>query len=473
MADGGVPRGPRARYEAGYYSDYNPSPPRARAADDELYSAGQRLRDWARYLAKNSAIVKAVLDARVAKAIGTGLRYEPLVVDKRGKLLPGLNAAIRDIQDRWAERADVTGELSRAEVERLAWRDWDVAGELFGRKVWRGRTADRLGYQLQMIRSELVPYGWMQNDRTVMGIERDEWGAPLRYWVWPMDPSAFTWHFGLQSNVPQAIPADQIAHLRRQEELDATRGVTLFHAVIFRVSDISEYQQSHRRAARASANLFASINRDPDVPADGQPSMQQDINLLDLQMLDHLRPGESVNFHTPAHPNVNAVEFVNQELRQFAAACRVAFSWIAYVFDRAYAAQRTELIHAWELIQEDRGQFIRDFAKPLLYDEPLRVALLEGRLPARELRKADPRTLYDCRIDGPSMPSIDPVKDRQSALLDQLHGWDSRWAIIRRFGKDPVQVDVEREQDPMIPAMTHEAPFGEELQAEDGEGDES
>ena len=156
-----------------------------------------------------------------------------------------------------------------------------------------------------------------------------------------------------------------------------------------------------------------------------------------------------MNFHTPQHPNQNAVEFVNQELRQLAASCRVAFSWIAYVFDRAYAAQRTELVHAWEMILEDRGHFIRDFARPALYKKPLQMALLEGRFPVRLLRQADPKTLYDVRIEGPVMPSIDPKIDRTAAEMDQANGWESRYGNIRRFGRDPAQVDAERKSDPM------------------------
>jgi lambda family phage portal protein len=448
MADGAL----QARYEAGWPSDYNPTPPSSHGADAEIFAAGQRLRDWARYLAKNSSIVKAVLDARSAKGVGCGLRYEPMVRDRKGNLLPKLNDAIRAYHERWSESVDVTGELSRQEVERVVWRDWDTAGEVFARRVYRGRTAERTGYQVQLIPSELVPYGWVNGSVATMGIERDEWGAPLRYWVYPYDQSAYQWRFMMPAASPRPIDASQIAHLRRQEELDATRGITLFHAVIFRASDIAEYQQSHRRAARASANLFASINRDIDFQpgATDEAGNQHpgDINIMDLTILDFLKQGESVNFHVPSHPNQNAVEFVNQELRQFSSACRVAFSWIAYVFDRAFAAQRTEHTHAWEMIYEDRAQFVRDFAKPMLYVEPLRIARLEGRLPARELRKADPATLYDVRIDGPMMPSINPTDDRKAAEYDQKNGWDSRQAIIRRFGRDPAQVDGEREQDP-------------------------
>ena len=471
---------PMARYEAGYISDYNATPPVSNSADSEIYSAGSRLRDWARYLAKNSSIVKAIFDSRVAKGVGSGIVYQPMVRDKKGNLLEGLNDAIREIHKEWSKAADVTGELSRQEVERLVWRDWDTVGEVFARKVYRGRNAKRIGYQVQLIPSELVPYGFTQNSSATMGVDRDEWGVPMQYWVYPYAPSSQTWMFSLPSLQPSPIDAKYIKHLRRQEELNATRGVTLLHAVIFRISDIAEYQQSHRRAARASANLFASINRDMDFePADdaspesyNSSSSQSELNLNDLQILDFLKSGESVNFHAPQHPNQNAVEFVNQELRQIASSCRVAFSWIAYVFDRAYAAQRTELVHAWEMIQEDQGQYIRDFALPMLYEEPIKMAMLENRLPARELRRADQKTLYDVRIQCPVMPSIDPLSDRKAAQLDQEMGWESRFGNIRRFGKDPAQVDAESEMDEHEPVMKkQESNKVEQNEDEDASGD--
>ncbi len=454
----------RGRYEAGYPSDYNPTPPAAQSADAEINSAGNNLRNWARYLAKNSSIAKAVLDARVAKGVGNGLTYEPMVRNRRGELLPDLNEAIKKLHRKWSRRADVTGELSRQDVEALVWRDWDTVGEVFARRVYRGRTNTDIGYQLQLIRSEMVPYGSWTGEDVRMGIERNEWGEPTSYWVTPYasNSSFWLWTFVNPMQDAQQIPASEICHLRRQEELDATRGVTLFHAVIFRASDVAEYQEAHRRAARASANLFMTINReigyeqDPRAP-ESQGKSQAELNLLDLQIIDFLKQGESAQFLDPSNPNQNAVEFVNQELRQLAAACRVAFSWIAYVFDRAYAAQRTELVHAWEMINQDRAQFIENFARPCLYEEFLRTAVLEGRLPARQMRQADPETLYDARIDGPVMPSIDPVQDRKTAEMDQNNGWDSRYGIIRRFGRDPMHVDFERSKDPAVPPTQDQA----------------
>lgn len=454
-----------SRYDAAQPSDYNPFPPASQSADAEVYAAGARLRDWARDLAKNSSIVKAVLDSRCTKGVGCGLRYEPMVRARRGadgkpgKLLEKLNAAIRQVHGDWSEAADVTGELSRAEVERAVWRDWDTAGEVFARKVYRGRTADRVGYQIQVIPSELVPYGWLSGAgrSATMGIERDDWGKPVRYWIYPYAPSSYVWAYAVPNLIPRAVPADEMVHLRRQGELGATRGITLFHAVILRISDVARFQESHRRAARASANLFASRNRsldyiqpDDDAPPEYRGTMQNELDLTDLQMIDYLKPGESVNFHAPQHPNQNAVEFINQEHRIIAASCRVAFPWISNVFDNSFAAQRIGHVNAWEFIYEDRAHFVRDFALPAMYREPLKIAILEGRLPARELRRADPRTLYDVRVEGPVMASIDPESDRKSAQIDQEQGWESRYGNIRRFGRDPGQVDAEREQDDFV-----------------------
>jgi lambda family phage portal protein len=238
---------------------------------------------------------------------------------------------------------------------------------------------------------------------------------------------------------------------------DQTRGITLIHAVVYRVADVAEYAQAHRLAARASADLYASINRSPDwqptQDAEGNDQDQRDWHFEHLQILDGLQPGEQVNYLAPAHPNTNATEFIHEELRQVAAGTRSSFSQIAYVFDRAYAAQRLEIVHAWRLIEQDRSQFIEDFAKPSLYEAPLRWAITTGALAVPQ-RGIDPETLYDVRIEGPVMPTIDPVEDRKADAMDQDYGWDSRPAIIRRRGRRPSDVDAEREQDDLEQEMS-------------------
>lgn len=468
---------PRARYDAGQSSPYHQAPPASRAADAEVSAAGQRLRDWARDLADNSAIVAAVLSSRVSNAIGAGLSYEPLVRDRRGELIPEINDAIRRIHERWSRSVDVTGELSRQELERLMWRGWDIDGESFARRVPLrfDRDPRSLTYRLQLIESDLVPL-WltqqMDDVYIVNGVAKDQWGRPVRYYVAPRDRDVAVSGNRLTTNPRnmESVPARDMWHFKRASRPDQTRGLSLLTQVIFRVSDISRYQEAHRLAARASADLFASINRATDMDeslvfdsvqtesgeTERKPSRHQ-FDFERLMIMDGLMPGESVNFHKPEHPNQNAVEFVQQELRQIAAACDVGFSQIAQVFDSSYAAQRLEVVDTWRKVERDRAKFVSDFARSALYEQVVEAAITARMLPARAMRRADPDTLLEARIDGPQMPVIDPIKDRQAYELDQANGWDSRPGIIRRMGRRPGEVDAEIEQDDWQPISSPSA----------------
>ena len=447
---------PRAGYEAGKPTPYHVGPPQSRSADVEMGNAGVRMRNWARYLADNSNIVSAVLSSRVSNAIGPGLTYEPLVKTRKGELLDDLNDILRRIHERWSRRVDTSGEFSRQELERLAWRTWDLDGETFVRKVARRRDNQSLPYQLQQVETDWVPYNTLQviaGNAVVHGIAKDTWGAPVRYYVDPLQQDTAYGYTGITTDPERMtiVPADDMWHLKRVDRVNQTRGVTLLHAVIFRIADIAEFQEAHRLAARASADQYASINRSPDMEV-SDTATDRNWQLSHLQIIDELAPGESVNFHDPQHPNQNAVDFVREELRAIASGCDVGFSQIAQVFDSSYAAQRLEVVDTWRKVERDRSKFITDFARPALYEEVIRAAQLAGLIPQRLLRRADPQTLYDARIDGPAMPVIDPVKDRGAYVLDQENGWDSRQGIIRRMGKIPAQVDAERSNDSMTPS---------------------
>jgi lambda family phage portal protein len=438
---------PQASYEAGKPTPWHSSPPLSLPQDAEIANAGTRLRDWARHLAANSSIIRAVLDSRVANGIGPGLIYEPLVRDRSGALLTELNNQIKRVLAKWRRAPDVTGELSGGELERLLWRAWDTDGEVFLRQVQR-RIGASIPYQVQAIEADLVPLMLLDGNRnSIQGIRKDEWGRPIEYLVYRRRSNDPLWGVQYIESELIRIPAASIRHLKRIVRPDQTRGLTLLHAVIFRTADIAEYQQSHRLAARASADLWASINRSADYAAPDEDT-GRNWDLGQLQILDNLAPGESVNFHTPAHPNVNATDFVNSELRQIAAGTRSGFSEIAQVWDSSYAAQRLEKVQVWRFIEQDRAQFVADVALPALYEEPLRWAYEVGlvKIP----RAADPQTLYDVRIDGPQMPVIDPEADRKAYVLDQENGWDSRAGIIRKMGRSPADVDAEREQDPYL-----------------------
>jgi len=377
-----------------------------------------------------------------------------MVRDRKGNLLPVINDAIRSIHAAWSRRVDTTGELTRAELERLVWRTWDVDGEAFVRRLLRraDNRRESLPYQLQILESDWIPFyltGEIDRAMLIHGVEKDQWGRPVRYWVDPwMQDSAWTQGRLVKPDKLTKITAEDIWHLKRTQRPNQTRGVTLFHSVIFRIADIAEFTQAHRLAARASADMYLAINRSADYDVNNPDSTAaRALDLEHLTVIDELHVGESATFLDPAHPNQNAVDFVREELRAIAAACDVEFSQIANVYDRSFAAQRMEGVYIWRKVERDRSKFIEDFAREALYENVVTAARMANLLPVREMRRADPATLLDVRIEGPTMPVFDPVKERQAMELDQTHGWNSRQANIRRLGRQPHQVDAELAQD--------------------------
>lgn len=459
-------RTPQARYEAGRPTPYHVGPPQSLQQNAEVQFASPRLRNWSRHLAANSSIVKAVLDSRIVNGIGCGLTYEPLVRDSKGNLLEDLNKQIGRVITNWRKDPDVTGSLSGGELERLLWRSWDMDGEVFLREVIKPNPVGGIPYQVQVIESDWVPMDAFVQRDTIQGVHVDEWGRPTAYSVYKRQPDQGWIYSTVESTELIELPASVVRHLKHISRPNQVRGVPLVHAVVFRVADIAEYSAAHRLAARASADQYMSINRSPEMVV-SDTANDRTWQLEHLQIIDELAPGESVNFHDPANPNVDATEFLHEEMRQIAAGTRSSFSQIASVFDRAYAAQRLEIVHAWRLVEQDRSQYIDDVARKALYERPLQVAIDAGVITIPR-RGVDRSTLFDVRIDGPVMPQIDPVNDRKADALDQEHGWDSRQAIMRKRGKKPADVDAERDVDEFLeipePVVPAPAPKAEEAE---------
>jgi len=453
----GAPEKIKARYEAGRPSPYHMPPPQSQPADVETSVSGLTLRNWARQLADNSSIAGAVIDARLTNGLCSGLTYEPLVKDKAGKLIPELNDAIRHEHELWSKNVDVTGEYTRQELERMVWQTWDVDGEAFVRRVMMNRGDSNLDYRVQILENDWLPLdgtGLYEGATIIQSVQKDAWGMPVAYHV---NPNEYGIGMAGWKNTIR-VPAKDMWHLKRTSRPVQTRGVTLFARVIFRIADLGEFQQSHRLAARASADLFMSVNRAIDMepfPTDSEtgetiePSRSWMFERL--QMIDGLAPGETVNFHDPQHPNQNAVDFGREDVRYVASCCRVGFSQIMQVFDSSYAAQRLEVVDTFRKTEMDRSKFVSDFARSSMYEQPLESMIRKGLLPARALKRADKKTLMNVRIDGPQMPVIDPVKDRDAYSQDQEKGWDSRPGIIRKLGRVPSQVDAERDADDAMP----------------------
>ena len=150
---------PRADYAAAKPNPYHKAPRQSGSGNASTGAAGTKLRDWARWMDENLDIVTGALDKLANFIVGPGITIEPMVRDRKGRLLERVNNQIRhalldeSIRGSWARDVNVTGEYTRGEQEWAVCRTWLRDGELLARRINR-RSATDIPYQVQTIEAD-------------------------------------------------------------------------------------------------------------------------------------------------------------------------------------------------------------------------------------------------------------------------------------------------------------------------------
>ena len=437
-------------YEAVSITAQRPRRGNSASADSVMDNARGNLRQFARWLDENSDLAVGILDDLVTNIVGCGAGMEPMAV--KGPEREPATDLNRQLADLWAEfwqAPEVTGELPGAEVERLLCRSWLRDGEVFVHHITKpiAPFSSRVPYALELLEADFVPWDMFQPKSNVThGIAKDGWGRPVGYWAYRQHPGGNAW---IPSSDMIWLPADQVLHLKFVRRLHQTRGASLFHAVLSRLDDLKDYEESERIAARVAAALTAYIKRDSalsDVVAatttDGEDSTATDrsFSMSPGLVFDGLLPGEDVGVIDPKRPNPNLETFRNAMLRAVAAGTGTRFSSIAKNYNGTYSAQRQELVEAVTHYRRLFGYLRVKLYLPV-WRQFVDASRLAGliRIPAG----VDEASLYRPEIRSPKMPWISPKDELTAYEIAVTNGFMSRTQVIRDMGGDPAMVDAQ------------------------------
>ncbi len=428
-------------YEAAKTSAYRPRRGHVSSADASVYAAGDRLREFARYLDENHDLAIGILDDLVTNIVGEGIGVEFAVTTTTGEPLERLNDELTSLWRDWWERPEVTGELSGPELERLVCRTWLRDGEVFVQHV-TGRAApygSAVPYALEPIEADFVPSDYDLNGFR-QGVLKDNWGRPLSYAVYKSHPGdAYALGGTLRPDI-KYVSAQNLSHLKLAKRLHQTRGVTVLHGVLGRLDDLRDYEESERVAARVAAALTAYIKRSADLAPTESAESARSFEISPGMVWDNLQPGEEVGVINSERPNSALATFRMSQLRAAAAGTGTRGSAIARDFNGSYSSQRQELVegtaHYRRLFSYEEGQFYLPVVRRFV--DASRLAGLV-RVPSN----ADLRTLYHPELRMPALPWIDPKKEIEAAGLAVEYGFRSRRQVIRDLGGDPREVDAQ------------------------------
>lgn len=377
------------------------------------------VRATVRDLERNYDLVDGALTTLVRNVVGpNGIMIEPTPrKNGEGKEYDSIDddfaRVLLDEFRLWAKRPEVTRTLSWAECQELACRSWLRDGDQFTQLVEGTvpglRHGSAVPLSLELLEADVVPLDYEDSGKRISaGIQRNDWGQPLNYYVYKNHPGNGGW---TSEGELKAVPAERFLHLAVRKRLSGLRGISLFASAIDRLLDIKDYESSERIAARIASRITAFIKRDKDVewslPADTGVH-DRDFHMEAGQIFTDFLPGEELAIANPNRPNSLLGDFVMSMMRSASRAFGLSYSSMSGNYDGTYSAQRQELVEAYDGYRMMTGKFVAGFVQPI-WERFVQFAIASGRVkvPAH----IRPETIAQATFRGPKMPWIDPNKE--------------------------------------------------------------
>jgi lambda family phage portal protein len=408
------------------------------SADSEILTSLRLLRARSRELVRDNEHASNAVRIVQNNVIGTGIGLQAQVVNARGKLQDTANDAIEKAWATWADRktCHTAGLLGFADIERLVVGQLVEAGEVLVRKIKRPFGGSKIPFALEVIEADRLMDQYQTakapNGNSIrMGVEVDEWGRPVAYWLHPNHPGDYQFA-SFQPSKFIRVAAEEIIHLYIIDRVPQTRGVPWFHAVLKRLHDMGGTVEAEIVAARASANIVGFIKA-PEAGAGEDVQSGQRIIESEPGTFKQLLPGEDFIGFNPSRPNSGLDPFIRFLLRSVAAGIGVSYESLSRDYSQSnYSSSRLALLDDRDLWRVLQGFVIRNFRAEIHHDW-LEAAVLSGELAFPDFYSN--RAKYEAvRFKPRGWSWIDPTKEVTAYRLAVRAGFMTVGDVISNTG---------------------------------------
>jgi len=370
----------------------------------------------------------------------------------------------------WAEsqECDVTRTQNFFGLQALAFNSCLENGDVFTLMPRMKRPGSPFMLKLQLIEADRIsnPNFGLNTTTRMAGVERDEAGAPIGYWIQKQHPGAaitmnwnmFSWDyyaaFGAKTGQRNVI------HLYDKARIGQTRGIPYLAPILEPLKMLGRYTQAELMAAVVSgmfsvfvktagaqglAGLPTAPGANPVVTLGQQnvPDQQKDLTLGNGLVLE-LNPGESIETANPGRPNTAFDGFVQSIVRQIGMRLEIPYEVLVKHYESSYSAARAAMLDAWKFFNKKR-QWLADSFCQLVYEAWLDEAIAAGFIEAPGyfsdpfVQKAYRGALWI----GPPKGQIDELKEVNAAEKRNALGYTtaeeetmafngSSWAMKQR-----------------------------------------
>jgi len=415
----------------------NNKKPKNLAADQELMGANgaDAMRAWARSLVRDNAYAWNVVDTIVSNVIGDGITAQSTLETKDGEDVEDVNDARDKLWSEWCEVCDINGQLTFAEIQILCQREIVEAGEVLVRliktpgKEYRGISRP-VPLALELIEADRVAvdrdtytskYSKESGNRVVRGVELDDKGKPIAYWIYPDHPNS---PYVTNNRTPERVLASEVMHLYRKDRVGQNRGISWFSPAMSWMRDLGVYVDNEIQASAVASCFTAFIKSDSPVGSLLAPE-GEDITDANGNSLDYLEPGiitrlgtnEDVSFANPGRPNSASEPWIALMLRGISAGTGTNYEAISKDFSKtSYSSSRSSKLEDRPRYKRHQNYMVWHFCQPV-WDEFFNAAARMGieKFPSSMELLEDRRAVSPVEWQLPEQEWVDPASEQDAA----------------------------------------------------------
>lgn len=307
-------RGLRAQYDGAAFSRRTQGWRRThKDANYELMGSASVLAMTARDMVRNNPYAERAVSAIATDLVGTGITFQVLRDGRPDADMTALAKRHLESTD-----CDADGRHNIYGLQLLAARAIVESGAVLAR--YRPRFArDRLTvpFQIQMLEPDYLDAtrnGLFDRGTYVSGIQFDQLGNRVTYWLFPNHPGAIA----SQGMIASPIPESDVLHCYRLDRPGQQHGASWFAPVIMSMRDFADYQDGQllRQKIAGSWAVFRIGMEGLDGDLD-QPDPAGFADFIEPGMIEDLPSGADVKFAAP--PGVEGyADFAKISVRTFA-----------------------------------------------------------------------------------------------------------------------------------------------------------
>jgi lambda family phage portal protein len=432
--------------------------PSNKSGDGELLGpwGADSVRALARMLVRDNPYAWSALESIIGEVLGTGIGFQSALETDMGEDEEDINEKRDSIFQQWCEVADINGQLTFNEMQILAFREMVEAGECLVRfhKVQKKHKGIIRPVPLAL---ELIEADRLASDhdtyfasreggiRIVRGVEQDETGKPIAYWIYPDHPNSPNTF----ARSPERIPATQMAHLFRKDRISQTRGVSWFAPVVGSTRDLGTYLDNEIQASTVASCFTAVITTERKigqgpVSSGGEKTTNENgtpYQFMQPGLVLNLKPGEDAKSINPGRPNSAAGPWIELLLRGMAAGMGTSYEGVSKDFSQtSYSSSRTSKLEnrprfrRWQqylmshLCLRTWDEFCDAAAFAGIEDFPSMSDLLEDRRAAAPVELMPPVWEW-VDITAEQAASERAINALQSSYAEELGGRGRSWRL--------------------------------------------